>query len=113
MLSPAATEQKLGSPYVKTSSPTLMCNSGTKFKSSFKVFLLAGARVSNVYKCFSILQNCADLLYNLIHETGLKLLLHYENSMGHIITAKLENSHSLGEFTVKIYFRFSGKAKSK
>lgn len=99
--------------YIVTSSPTLICNSGIKFKSSFKVFLLAGARASNVYKCFSILQNCADLLNSLIHETGLKLLLHYENSMGHITAAKLETSHSLGEFMVKIYFRFSGKAKSK
>lgn len=103
----------MGSPYIITSSPTLICNSGIKFKSSFKVFLLAGARASNVYKCFSILQNCADLLNSLIHETGLKLLLHYENSMGHITAAKLETSHSLGEFMVKIYFRFSGKAKSK
>lgn len=112
ILSPAVTKSKLGSPYIITSSPALICNSGTKFKSSFKVFLLAGTRVSNVYKCFSILQNCADLLYGLILETGLKLPLHYENSMSHIIIAKLENSHSLTEFVVKVYFQFSGKAKS-
>lgn len=107
ILSPVVTESKLGSLYITTSSPALICNSGTKFKSSFKVFLLAGARVSNVYKCFSILQNCADFLYGLIHETVLKLPLHYENSMSHILIARLENSHSFREFMVKVYFQFS------
>ena len=104
-------EEKLGSPYIITSSPTLICNSGIKFKSSFKVFLLAGARASNVYKCFSILQNCADLLNSLIHETGLKLLLHYENSMGHITAAKLETSHCLGGIHGQNLLPIFGKGK--
>jgi hypothetical protein len=55
------TEQNQEAPCIILLSSILTCSSGTKFESSFKVFLLTSIRLSIVYKYISVLQNCADL----------------------------------------------------